>query len=241
MRSFVGVANTMQRFGIVAKLQENQRSFTLTRRYDVVDEFLRTCRKHAPRWRKALESEPESLVVDVMSLLRAFACESRAMCNCHIDDRHVLKLTLACLIHGGNCVDWTLISLAVLRTMCPDQDRFLESFPVNWTAADVSNFIFHRPDWGVFVGMFGTLWKSVCDSFPHSAASLLATVASPNFAAAARDAKALTGLPLTPLEVLRKSGFDGVCASLRHKRSRVATGERNAKRPCRVAGRLKSV
>ena len=121
---------------------------------------------------------------------------------------------------------WGSLPLPVLRTMCPDQDEFLRCFPEGWTAADVSNLMFNRPDWATFVGIFGSLWKSVCESCQHSAASsLLATIPTPTFTSLARDAKSSTGMPLTPAEVLRLCGWEGVCASLRRKRKRVAAAQ----------------
>ena len=163
----------------------------------------------------------------VVSLLRAIAHEAWAMCNDDVYEGHVFKLTLSCLFHAGVGVDWNLLLLPVLRTMCPDQDEFFGCFPEIWTAADVSNLMFNRPDWGMFVGMFGSLWKSVCGSCHHSAAlSLLATIASPSFASVARDCKSLTGKRLTPIEVLRLCGFAGVCASSRRKRARTARVDR---------------
>ena len=86
----------------------------------------------------------------------------------------------------------------------------------SWTAADVSNLMFNRPRCGMSAGMFGSLWKSVIAD---------ATIASPSFASAARDGKSFTGMPLTLAEVLRLCGFEGVCASLRRERARVATVE----------------
>ena len=134
---------------------------------------------------------------------------------------------MPCFFHAVGGVDWSLLPLAVLRAMCPDQDDMLEIFSESWTAADVSNLMFSRPDWEMFVGMFGSLWKSVCESCHHSAVlSLLATIASPSFASVARDCKSLTGKRLTPIEVLRLCGFEGVCASSRRKRARTAHVDR---------------
>ena len=128
--------------------------------------------------------------------------------------------------HAVGGVDWSVLPLSVLRAMCPGQDEMLDIFPESWTAADVSNLMLTRPEWGMFVGMFGSIWKSVCEACQHSAASsLLATIAAPTFTSLARGAKSPTGMPLTPAEVLRLCGWEGVCASLRRKRKRVAAAQ----------------
>ena len=217
----------MQRLGIITELDEGHHSFRLTRRYEVVDTFLRVCRKHAQRWRALQhESQPVPIFAGVVSLLRAIAHEAWALCNDDVYEGQVFKLVISCVFQAGVGVDWGSLPLPVLRTMCPDQDEFLRCFPESWTAADVSNLMFNRPDWGMFVGIFGSLWKSVCESCQHSAASsLLATIATPTFTSLARGAKSSTGMPLTPAEVLRLCGWEGVCASLRRKRKRVAAAQ----------------
>jgi hypothetical protein len=172
------------------------------------------------------ESQPVAIFAGVVSLLRAIAHEAWALCNDDVYEGQVFKLVVSCFFQAGVGVDWGSLPLPVLRTMCPDQDEFLRCFPESWSAADVSNLMFNRPDWGMFVGIFGSLWKSVCESCQHSAASsLLATIATPTFTSLARGAKSSTGMPLTPAEVLGLCGWEGVCASLRRKRQRVAAAQ----------------
>jgi hypothetical protein len=131
-----------------------------------------------------------------------------------------------CFFHAVAGVNWSLLPLPVLRAMCPGQDDMLDIFPESWTAADVSNLMLTRPEWGMFVGMFGSIWKSVCEACQHSAASsLLATISSRSFASVARDDKSLTGMPLIPAQVLRLCGFEGFCDSLRRKCTCVATAK----------------
>ena len=48
-----------------------------------------------------------------------------------------------------------------LKAMGPDQSDVLDSFPSSWSALQLSYFCFGRPDWGVFVAMWGCLAREV--------------------------------------------------------------------------------
>ena len=56
-------------------------------------------------------------------------------------------------------IDWDSITLAMLKDMGPDQSNVLDDFPKTWSARQLSDFCFGRPDWGVFVAMFGCLGR----------------------------------------------------------------------------------
>ena len=66
----------------------------------------------------------------------------------------VRKVVLAMLASERAAVDWGGMSRAELEELCCDQSGFLKSFPEAFSAADVSNFVFGREDWGIFVSFF---------------------------------------------------------------------------------------
>jgi len=67
------------------------------------------------------------------------------------------KVVLARLA-GGLSVDWGGISRLDLEELSCDQSGSLKACDETWSAADISNFIFGRPDWGMFVSVFACLW-----------------------------------------------------------------------------------
>jgi hypothetical protein len=56
-------------------------------------------------------------------------------------------------------VDWAAMPRDQLAQMCADENGYLNEFPAYMPAADVSDLVFERPDLGVFVSMWGCLWK----------------------------------------------------------------------------------
>ena len=69
------------------------------------------------------------------------------------------KVVLAMLSSGRATTDWASMCRAELEELCADQHELLKTFPETWSAADISNFIFGRPDWAIFVSLFGSLLR----------------------------------------------------------------------------------
>ena len=68
---------------------------------------------------------------------------------------------LAHLAQTQGFIDWASVSMDQLKAMGPDQSDVLDSFPSSWSALQLSYFCFGRPDWGVFVAMWGCLAREV--------------------------------------------------------------------------------
>ena len=52
----------------------------------------------------------------------------------------------------------------MLEDACPDQNEFLQQIREECESArEVSELVCCRPDWGLFVSMWGCLWQSVYD------------------------------------------------------------------------------
>ena len=85
---------------------------------------------------------------------------------CEYVVRKLLVAQLVLAAGQGSHVDWDATPLAVLREVAPDESEFLQSLPAAWSASEASAFMFGRPDWGIFISMFGCLFKEVADQYP---------------------------------------------------------------------------
>ena len=122
--------------------------------------------------KSAVETQWSELVqggVDALSFMRQFrsivraAAEIAPMMFPRQDNGYVAtfvgrKALLAMLAQGDITVDWSKLHREDLEELCCDQNGFLAEFDSSWSAADISNFIFGRPDWGMLVSLFACLW-----------------------------------------------------------------------------------
>ena len=100
---------------------------------------------------------------------------------------------------------------AELEELCCDQSEFLKTFLETWSAADVSNFIFGRPDWGIFVSLFACLLKDAIKIPKVSSDELLERLASPIFGKTAEALRAQFGHAVHPAIVLKELRRQGHC------------------------------
>ena len=87
---------------------------------------------------------------------------------------------------------------AELEELSCDQNDLLKSMPESWSAADISNFIFGRPDWGIFVSLFGCLLKDAIKIAKVSPDDFLDCLASPVFRGTAQALRAKRGHAVHP-------------------------------------------
>ena len=66
-------------------------------------------------------------------------------------------------------VDWQDVTRFELISLCADEREHLAAFPENWTARDISEFIFHRGDLPLLVSMWGCLWGGAFHEASRSA------------------------------------------------------------------------
>ena len=65
---------------------------------------------------------------------------------------------------GSDVFEWSSVSITLLEDACPDQNEFLQKIREECESArEVSELVCCRPDWGLFVSMWGCLWQSVYD------------------------------------------------------------------------------
>ena len=114
------------------------------------------------------------------------------------------KVALAMLFSGRATTDWASMCRAELEELCADQHELLKTFPETWSAADISNFIFGRPDWAIFVSLFGSLLRDAIEIPNVSSSDLLKCLASPIFGHTAEALRAQCGHAVHPAIVLRE-------------------------------------
>ena len=100
------------------------------------------------------------------------------------------KLVLGQLMSSSGLDDlqWSEVSVDILKQMSPDVGDYLSRVPAKWSAADLSRYCTDRDDWGVFVSMFACLWGAVtkAKAYQGHRDALIALVATDEFRDAAQ-------------------------------------------------------
>jgi hypothetical protein len=78
-------------------------------------------------------------------------------------------------------IDWGEVSRDLLKEACADESGYLESFGAESTAEEISNTMFSRPDFGIFVSMYCCLFKEACETWPRKVPDILAFVRDGSF------------------------------------------------------------
>ena len=78
--------------------------------------------------------------------------------------------------------------------------------PKQWTAADIGRLFFHRADWGIFLGLFASLWNQPAEQHCDRADELLEAVGSPDFCERAAALAKRSGHAVGPATVLQALG-----------------------------------
>ena len=88
--------------------------------------------------------------------------------------------------------------------MSCDQSGSLNAFDPNWSAADISNFVFGRPDWGLFVSLFSCVWHDALPDAKGPREALIRDIKSGAFERAAAAMRSSTGHAAHPAIVVQK-------------------------------------
>ena len=114
-------------------------------------------------------------------------------CHAFLRRKLILAQMMATLLHQRR-VDWADVTLETIKASPPDQSKVIDMFPRQWSAADLSQFLFERTDWAIFVPLFGCLFKEVCDKMRVEEQVLEELVASPEFGEVAAQHLELHGI-----------------------------------------------
>ena len=167
-------------------------------------------------WRQLLQGGRDAL--SIARRLRELCCKAAEAApailfsdeNGYVVTSLVRKVVLALLASGRASADWGSMSKAELEELCCDQHEFLKAFPEEWSAADVSNFVFGRGDWGMFVSLFACLMKDALKKIPEGeSGAALHCLASPTYGRAADEMRAQSGHAVHPALVLKELGRQG--------------------------------
>ena len=139
-----------------------------------IHQFQEACRAQQDAWRKALEEIDLQTLVSVLHVVvvRVSEQSGELFPARRQDGYHMLffelvrKLLLACLRKGCARPVWQEVGVKELCKMGPDRCDHLQAFPASWSVAEISNFLFARPDLGLFAGMYTCLWGAVCPRAP---------------------------------------------------------------------------
>ena len=119
----------------------------------------------------------------------------------------VRKVVLALLASGRASADWGSLRRSELEELCCDQSEFLKAVPQAWSAADISNFMFGRSDWGMFVSLYACFMKDALRSLKietGQSGAVLEILASSTFGRAADALRAQHGHAVHPTLVLQE-------------------------------------
>jgi len=164
-----------------------------------VSPFLRACEGAAEDWKKCLaEVEFLRFIDQVSALVMKVAQNSgptveRWLRIGYVAKSIVRKIAIAALLMGdaGLKVDWEEVTVVDLRRMFPDQGQHLEIFPQTWSAADLSRFMFDRPDLAILASCYACLWHDVREKFSEK--KVMAAALGGSLERQAREVQKLCG------------------------------------------------
>ena len=117
----------------------------------------------------------------------------------------VRKLLLDKLAHEPCDIDWASITVTEFTRYCPDQAHALDSCPTEWSAEDLSMFLFGRKGWAIFASYFSCQLKTLLSDPDTRDESEIAEVtevlASDAWLEACRQRHATVGIAGHPLDL----------------------------------------
>ena len=117
----------------------------------------------------------------------------------------VRKLLLGKLAHEPCDIDWASITVTEFTRYCTDQAHALDSCPTEWSAEDLSMFLFGRKGWAIFASYFSCQLKNLLSDPDTRDESEIAEVtevlASKAWLKACRQRHATVGIAGHPLDL----------------------------------------
>ena len=123
-----------------------------------------------------------------------------------IKDIHVNKKQLGDVTKWREWdIDWASITVTEFARYCPDQADALDSCPTEWSAEDLSMFLFGRKGWAIFASYFSCQLKTLLSDPDTRDESEIAEVtkvlASKAWLKACRQRHATVGIAGHPLDL----------------------------------------
>ena len=168
-------------------------------------------------WSELLDGDTDALgIVRKVRVVLSNAVKVAPRIFPHDDTAYVVtsvarKVVIAMLSSGRATTDWASMRRAELEELCCEEIELLKRFPETWSAAEISDFIFGRPDWAIFVSLFGCLLRDAIKIAKVSSDKLLRCLASPMFGGTAQDLRAQCGHAVHPAIVLQELHRQGHC------------------------------
>ena len=164
-----------------------------------VSPFLRACEGAAEEWEKCLAEVDFLRFIDQVSALVMKVAQNsgptveRWLRIGYVAKSIVRKIAIAALLMGdaGLKVDWEEVTVVDLCRMFPDQGKHLEIFPPSWSAAELSRFMFDRPDLAILASCYACLWHDVREKFDET--RVMAAALSGRLERQAREVQKLCG------------------------------------------------
>ena len=125
------------------------------------------------------------------------------------------KLILALMAWNRVTVDWSTMTAEQLRQLCVDQSGFIDAFPDDMSAAEISNLVFGRPDWAMFVSLEACLMKDVLSAYPvgQCREELIKVLASDSYVNTSRAENLAQGHGVHPALVVQEMRRESDCLS----------------------------
>ena len=110
------------------------------------------------------------------------------------------KLLLAASVHHGAALqtDWAAMSLPALRQCAPDAAEYISVFPPTLYAADASDMVLGRRDWGLFLSLWGCLFHEAGELWPKRKDDMLRALSSKQSGDAIRRFREIHGIAPCP-------------------------------------------
>ena len=164
-----------------------------------VSPFLRACEGAAEDWKKCLAEVDFLRFIDHVSALVMKVAQNsgptveRWLRIGYVAKSIVRKIAIAALFVGdaGLKVEWEEVTVVDLCRMFPDQGKHLEIFPPSWSAAELSRFVFGRPDLAILASCYACLWHDVREKFSEE--KVMAAALSGSLERQAREVQKLCG------------------------------------------------
>lgn len=166
-RRRVACASSPGRADGTIKLGQMQRAYKLTRNTEYVEQLLKFAWSYEGTMPAAIGAKGFVRVAAWAGKVDVGFTSSCPVWQRQPGYSHALlrrKLALAALASvpfEERLIDWHDVSLAPLRDLSPDSSQSLESFPLEWSAGEVSSFCFGRSDWALLVPVSCCLFSDV--------------------------------------------------------------------------------